>query len=280
MIDGHTVLAGVMGWPVEHSRSPLLHNHWCRIYGVNGAYVPLPTAPEGFEAALRGLAAAGFRGVNVTIPHKEAAMRACDRLTERARRAGAVNTVSFAEGEIVGDCTDGIGFIENLLAHGVTPRGRALVLGAGGAARAVAAALLDEGCEVLIANRTLTRARALADALGAGKAVGWPDWPELLDGCSLLVNATPLGMGGNNEAARGATWRATLAEAPDGLTVADIVYTPRDTPLLVAARLRGLRTVDGLGMLIHQARPGFRLWFGVDPQADEATFNLLAASLR
>lgn len=276
MIDGHTKLAGVMGWPVEHSRSPLLHNHWCRVHGVNGAYVPLPTRPEHFNVALKGLAAAGFQGVNVTIPHKEAAMRACDRLTDTARRAGAVNTVRFENGQIIGDCTDGTGFCDNLTAHDVTLSGRALILGAGGAARAVAAALLDRGCEVIVANRTMERAEAMVAALKGGEAVEWYDWPNLLSGCSLLVNATSLGM--NNKA--DIDWKPLLRQAGANLCVTDIVYTPRDTPLLIAAQKEGLRTVDGLGMLIHQARAGFRSWFGVDPEVDEATFNLLAASLR
>lgn len=276
MIDGQTKLAGVMGWPVAHSRSPMMHNHWCQVNRVNGAYVPLPTRPEDFVVALHGLAAAGFRGVNVTIPHKEAAMQACDQLTEVARRAGAVNTICFEDGHIVGDCTDGTGFCDNLAAHGVEIRGRALLLGAGGAARAVAAAMLDRGCEVIVANRTLERAETLVAALGGGKAVAWDAWPSLLSGCTLLVNATSLGMGGKSDF----DWLPLLENASTGLCVTDIVYTPRETPLLLAARAKGLRTVDGLGMLIHQARAGFRAWFGVDPEADDETFDLLARSLR
>ncbi|GBR53375.1 shikimate 5-dehydrogenase [Neokomagataea thailandica NBRC 106555] len=274
-ITGETRLAGVMGWPVEHSRSPLMHNYWCQTHGVNGAYVPLPTPPDEFETALKGLRAAGFRGVNVTIPHKEAAMAACDRLTDTARRAGAVNTVIFSPEEIVGDCTDGSGFCENLVAHGVTPQGRALILGAGGAARAVAAALLDCGCEVLIANRTLARAEALVQALEGGEAIAWHAWPALLSDCSLLINATALGMKGASP-----DWSTLLHHAGPSLAVADIVYTPRDTPLLQAAEAKGLKTVDGLGMLIQQARVGFEAWFGVKPEVDDAVFELLAASLR
>lgn len=276
MIDGKTKLAGVMGWPVEHSRSPMMHNYWCKVHGVNGAYVPLPTKPELFEPALRGLGAAGFRGVNVTIPHKEAAMRACDQLTDTAKRAGAVNTIVFENGQIIGDCTDGTGFCDNLTAHGVQISGRALVLGAGGAARAVVAALLDRGCEVIIANRTMERAEAMISALGEGEAVEWFDWPSLLPGCSLFVNATSLGMHGRQDM----DWDAALIQSGPNLCVTDIVYTPRERPLLLAARRRGLTTVDGLGMLIHQARAGFRAWFGYDPQADDATFELLADSLR
>ncbi|QDH17632.1 shikimate dehydrogenase [Swingsia samuiensis] len=276
MIDGRTKLAGVMGWPVGHSRSPMLHNYWCRINGVNGAYLPLPTQPEHFSAALKGLMAAGFRGVNVTIPHKEAAMRLCDDLTDTAKRAGAVNTVFFENGRIIGECTDGTGFCENLIAHGVKIQGRVMILGAGGAARAVAAALLDRGCEVVIANRTLERAEALTAAMQGGEAVSWYDWPALLSGCSLLVNATSLGMEGGSEF----DWLPLLSQAGPHLCVADIVYTPRETPFLMAAQSKRLKTVDGLGMLIYQARVGFRVWFGVEPKVDEDTFELLAASLR
>lgn len=274
-IDGRTRLAGVIGWPVEHSRSPMLHNHWCRVHQVNGAYVPLPVEPGLLEAALRGLAAAGFCGVNVTIPHKEEAFRLCDELTETARRAGAANTLRFVEGRIIGDCTDGTGFCDNLLAHGVTLEGCALILGAGGAARAVAAALQDRGCEVFISNRTATRAEALVQALGAGTVLDWAEWPARLGEMSLLVNATSLGMGGRGDM----DWPALLQAGQAGLSVADIVYTPRQTPLLKAAQKHGFRTVDGLGMLICQARAGFQAWFGVLPDADEASFDLLAQDL-
>ncbi|MBA5724856.1 shikimate dehydrogenase [Bombella sp. TMW2.1880] len=274
-MDGKTRLAGVIGWPVEHSRSPLLHNHWCRVHQVNGAYVPLPVAPGRLEAALRGLAAAGFRGVNVTIPHKEEAFRLCDELTETARRAGAANTLRFVEGRIIGDCTDGTGFCDNLAAHDVRLEGQALVLGAGGAARAVAAALQDRGCEVFIANRTAARAEALVQALGAGTVLDWAEWPDRLGEMSLLVNATSLGMGGREDM----DWATLLQAGQAGLSVADIVYTPRQTPLLKAAQKHGFRTVDGLGMLICQARAGFQAWFGVLPEADEASFDLLAQDL-
>ncbi|MCT6844967.1 shikimate dehydrogenase [Bombella apis] len=274
-IDGRTRLAGVIGWPVDHSRSPMLHNHWCRVHQVNGAYVPLPVKPGQLETALKGLAAAGFRGVNVTIPHKEEAFRLCDELTETARRAGAANTLRFVEGRVIGDCTDGTGFCDNLLAHGVRLEGRALILGAGGAARAVAAALQDRGCEVFISNRTASRAEALVQALGGGIVLDWTDWPSRLGEMNLLVNATSLGMGGRDDTA----WSSLLQKGQEGLSVADIVYTPRQTPLLKAAQERGFRTVDGLGMLICQARAGFQEWFGVLPEADEASFDLLAQDL-
>lgn len=291
-IDGKTRLAGVVGWPVSHSRSPLMQNYWCRRYGVNGAYVPLPvatsvvpvseseaagapSAPSALETALRGLMAAGFKGVNVTIPHKEAAFALCDVLTPTAQRAGAANTLSFVDGRIEGDCTDGSGFCENLEAHGVEVKGTALVLGAGGAARAVAAALLDRGCHVIVSNRSPERAQKLVEALEGGEAVPWEEWPDALEKATLLVNATSLGMKGR----AGLDWNAALEKAPKTLCVADIVYTPRETPLLRAAQTRGLRTVDGLGMLIHQARLGFHAWFGVMPEADEEVFALLARNL-
>ncbi|MXV44546.1 shikimate dehydrogenase [Saccharibacter sp. 17.LH.SD] len=275
MVNGKTQLAGVMGWPVSHSRSPLMHNYWCQEHHVNGVYVPLPVAPNMVETALRGLAAAGFRGVNVTIPHKEVVYRACDELTAMAQRAGAVNTVRFEQGKIIGDCTDGTGFCDNLQAHHIPLKGCVLILGAGGAARAIAAALLDRGCSVLITNRSEERARALVEALGEGEVVPWDEWPRRLKDVQLLVNATSLGMGG----VPGLEWFEALANGHDGLAVADIVYTPRQTPLIKAARQRGWQTVDGLGMLIYQARAGFHQWFGVMPEITEAVFNLLVRDL-
>lgn len=275
MINGHTKLAGVIGWPVSHSRSPMLHNHWCRVHEVNGVYVPLPVAPWQLETALKGLAAAGFAGVNVTIPHKEEAFRLCDELTETARRAGAANTLRFVEGRILGDCTDGTGFCDNLQAHQVTLGGNALILGAGGAARAVAAALQERGCEVFIANSTRERAENLVQALGAGHVLAWEEWSDRLGEMNLLVNATSLGMGGR----RDVPWEEMLCRGKEPLAVADIVYTPRQTPLLQAAQERGFKTVDGLGMLIYQARAGFHAWFGTLPEADEVSFDLLAKDL-
>lgn len=275
MINGKTRLAGVIGWPVSHSRSPLLHNHWCAVNQVDGAYVPLPMAPDQLETGIRGLMAAGFRGANVTIPHKEAVFQLCDQLTPVARRAGAVNTLCFDEDRIIGDCTDGTGFCDNVLAHGMSLTGTVLILGAGGAARAVAASLLEHGCHVLIANRSLERANALVAALGAGEVVAWQDWPKRLVEASMLVNATSLGMGGKP----GLDWESALADGPDDLCVADIVYTPRLTPMIKAARARHWQAIDGLGMLIYQARAGFARWFGTMPEVDKSVFDLLARDL-
>ena len=272
-ITGRTRLAGVIGWPVSHSRSPRLHNHWLARHGIDGAYVPLAVAPADLATAVRGLRAAGFAGANVTVPHKEAVLALCDRVLPAGQRAGAVNTLVFKADEIVGTNTDGAGFIANLRAHGVDPAaGPALLLGAGGAARAVAAALLDEGVPVAVCNRSAGRAAALAAAL---PGLGVRPWAErtALEGQALLVNTTVLGMVGQD------ALDLPLGRAPPGLAVSDIVYAPLVTPLLAEAAARGLRTVGGLGMLLHQAVAGFASWFGVTPAVDPATFDLVAADL-
>ncbi len=277
-IDGHTRLAGVIGWPVAHSRSPLMHNFWLAQGGINGAYVPLPVRPGAFDTAVRGLQAAGFRGVNVTIPHKESAYRIVDRLDRSARRSGSVNTLVFAaDGQIEGYSTDGDGFVANVEAHGVAVSGgRALLLGAGGAARAIAASLLDRGVQVVIANRTRARAEALAALLEGIEVVDWARAGEALAGCTLLVNTTSIGMEGADDAA----FPLDLAQADAGLVVCDIVYVPRQTGLLRLAARHGLRTVDGLGMLIHQAGLGFEKWFGAKPAIGPEVEALLDADLR
>ncbi len=258
-------LAGVMGWPVDHSLSPRLHGFWLEHYRIDGAYLPLPVAPEHFERALRGLADAGFRGVNLTLPHKQAGLAACHQVEPLAERIGAVNTVVFQDGRLAGRNTDAFGFLENLRQGAPTwdaAAGPALVLGAGGAARAVAAALLDAGApEVRLSNRTAARAEALARALGARVVpVAWEGRADALDGLALLVNATSLGMAGQPEL------DLDLGPLPAAALVTDIVYTPLETPLLARARARGNPAVDGLGMLLHQARPGFEAWFGVAPE--------------
>ena len=274
LLTGRARLAGVIGWPVAHSRSPRLHGVWLERHGIDGAYVPLPVRPEDFAVAVRGLAAAGFRGANVTIPHKETAFALCDEVEPFARRAGAVNTLVFDDGRIHGRNTDGFGFLENLRAHAVDPAaGPALLLGAGGAARAVAAALLDAGAAVSVANRARARAEALAAALPGLGVCGWEDVAERLCQCALLVNATSLGMEGHPPLPL-----LLDAAAPD-LAVADLVYVPPETTLLAAARRRSLRCVPGLGMLLHQARPGFAAWFGVMPEVDRALHDIVAAGL-
>ena len=265
-LSGTSRLAGVMGWPVSHSKSPRLQGYWLANYAIDGSYMPLPVAPENFETALTSLRDLGFAGVNVTIPFKETAMRACDELTDRAKRIGAVNTVTFAkDGRLLGDNTDGFGFIENLRQEAPDTAfcsGPAVVLGAGGASRAVLVALLDEGCpEIRLANRTRKRADDLAGEINDPRitVIDWPVAPSALENASLVVNTTSLGMVGQP------ALEIDLTGLPTSALVTDIVYAPLITDLLAQAKDRGNPIVDGLGMLLHQARPGFHKWFGIDP---------------
>ncbi|MHC8508031.1 MAG: shikimate dehydrogenase [Rhodospirillales bacterium] len=264
--------AGVTGWPVEHSLSPRVHGHWLKKHHIDGEYIRLPIAPETFEAELRALAAAGFKGVNVTVPHKQAAARLCDELDAAARTMGAANTLTFYPGgRITGANTDGYGFMQNLRAGAPTwdAARPAVMLGAGGAARAVRHALAEAGCpEIRIINRTRAHAEELAASsadTGSGDArvVDWAERGAALNDAGLLVNATTLGMTGQ------APLEINLSAAPEDCVVTDIVYTPLETPLLAAARRRGMRAVDGLGMLLHQAKPGFEAWFGAVVEVDE-----------
>ena len=266
MSDSPFVLAGVMGWPVAHTRSPAIHNHWIARYGLKGAYVQLPVQPDRLEAAIRGLPALGFAGCNVTVPHKVSAMRLMDELHPAARRVAAINTIVVQpDGRLLGMNNDGAGYIQSLRDADPAWRGDAgpaLVLGAGGAARAIVVALLDEGVPVLrITNRTLERAQALAEAFGDRvKVVPWAERNEAMTGVSLLVNTTTQGMHGQ------APLDVTLEVLPAAAMVSDAIYIPMETPLLAQARLRGHRTVNGLGMLLNQARPALQSWFGVLPE--------------
>jgi shikimate dehydrogenase len=274
ILSGKARVAGITGWPVDHSRSPRLHGFWLQRHGIDGAYIPLPIRPENFATAVLGLAAAGLAGANVTIPHKLAAFAVCNAVDDTARRAGAVNTLVFRDGKVTGSNTDGGGFVANLRAHGVDPAiGPALVLGAGGSARAIAAALTDKGAKVTLANRTRERGDQLARDLPGLAVIDWDKRSDALADHALLVNTTPLGMAGQDPVS------IDLSRAGPGMTVADIVYVPLDTPLLLAARARGLRAVEGLGMLLHQAVPGFRTWFGVEPVVDEELRRFVAADL-
>ena len=265
-LSGRSRIAGVMGWPVAHSRSPRLHGYWLRTHGIDGVYIPLPVRPEQFATALRALPMLGFAGVNVTVPHKEVALAAVDRSDPAARRIGAVNTIAVAaDGTLDGRNSDGFGFSENLRAGvpGWSARsGPAVILGAGGAARAVAVALLDGGVpEIRIVNRTIERAERMSEDIGGPfRVYGWADQAAALDDAALLVNTTTLGMSGQP------LLELTLDRLPPTAVVNDIVYTPLETALLTAAKARGNRIVDGLGMLLHQARPGFAAWFGVEPE--------------
>ena len=274
ILSGNARLAGIAGWPVGHSRSPRLHGFWLERHGIDGAYVPLRIEPAHFPAAIRGLMRSGFAGVNVTIPHKVAAFAISDTVEDSARRAGAVNTLVFENGRIKGSNTDGWGFLENLRSSGVDPAtGPALILGAGGSTRAIAAALLDLGVKVTIANRTRARSEQLAAELPGLAVINWDARGTALPDHALLVNTTSLGMIGHDPL------EIDLDRAADGLTVADIVYVPLETPLLAAARARRIRCVDGLGMLLYQAVPGFRTWFGVDPTVDDALRRFVAGDL-
>ena len=274
ILSGTARIAGITGWPVSHSRSPRLHSFWLERHGIDGAYLPLPIDPADFPAAIRGLMLAGFAGINVTIPHKLAAFAICDEVEASARRAGAVNTLVFHDRRITGSNTDGWGFLANLRAHRVDPAaGPALILGAGGSARAVAAVLLDLGVRVSIANRTRSRADSLARELPGLQVIEWHARDDAVPDSALLVNTTPLGMAGQPPL------RIDLDRAEPELTVADIVYVPLETPLLAAARARRIKCVDGLGMLLHQAVPGFRAWFGTEPTVDDALRRFVAADL-
>lgn len=273
---GMPLLAGVTGWPLAHTRSPALHQAWCTRYGVKGLYLRLPLAPAHFERGVRILQKLGFQGLNVTIPHKETAFACVDVHTSAARRVGAVNTLYFdQDGTMTGDCTDGVGFIESLLAAGVSLPNDILVLGAGGASRAICAALLDQGCRVTISNRTSARSKALREALSGGEVVSWTAWPHHLSRYAVLVNTTSLGMEGHDSY----DWTSALMNASPSLIVSDIVYIPLETSLLASARNLGLKTVDGLGMLIHQARPGFERWFGRSPEVDPSLRATLLETL-
>lgn len=273
-LTGAARLAGVMGWPVGHSRSPRLHGYWLDHHGIDGAYLPLAVAPDRLEPALRGLPALGFKGCNLTLPHKEAALLLVDEVSEAGRRIGAVNTITVDEdGRLTGDNTDGFGFIANLQAGAAVWRatdGPAVILGAGGAARAIAVALIDAGIPGLrLTNRTFKRAEHLAEALRpmapatSIEVVDWQERSDALDGTRLLINTTSLGMSGQPPL------EIDLDGLPDGATVTDIVYSPLETKLLEEARSKNHVVVDGLGMLLHQGRPGFAAWFGTDPDVTD-----------
>ena len=263
-------LAAVLGAPVAHSRSPALFAHWLRQMGVRGHYVPIDVAPERFADTLGILPSLGFRGVNVTIPHKTAALALADAVTDRAALIGAANTLTFAEdGRLHADNTDGMGFLAALRAGSPGWRadaGPAAVLGAGGAARAVIAALIEAGVpEIRLTNRSRGRADALRAEFGAKiKVSDWHRAGSIFDDAALAVNTTALGMAG------GQPMRVPLDGLHAGMTAMDLVYVPLETPFLQAARTAGATPVDGLGMLLHQAVPGFERWFGHRPVVDEA----------
>tara|TARA_B100000686_G_scaffold340265_1_gene415688 strand:+ start:510 stop:1373 length:864 start_codon:yes stop_codon:yes gene_type:complete len=275
-IRGTSQLAGVFGWPVRHSRSPVMHNYWLEQLGIDAAYVPLAVAPEDFAETLKCLGKLGFVGANVTIPHKRAALVSVDHADDTARRVGAVNTITVGEsGELYGGNTDGVGFMSSLTLAGTTWRptaAPAALIGAGGAARAVLVALLDAGVpELRLINRSLERAEAVAKDLGDSrvKTIEWGQREGALSEAGLLVNTTAAGLKGNEPL------DLNLSALPIEALVTDLIYDPVLTPLLENAQARGNPIVDGLGMLIHQAIPGFTAWFGVEPTVTPTLRELL-----
>jgi shikimate dehydrogenase len=273
------LLAGVMGWPVMHSRSPKLHNYWFEKYGLAGTYVPLAIKPEGLRTALRALPSLCFSGCNLTIPHKQAAMAIVDEVDEVARKIGAISCVVVRpDGSLSGSNNDCYGFIHNIQQEFPDWRadlGPAVVIGAGGGARAVVYGLTERGArEIRLVNRTFGHAQKLAAEIGGPITVlPWQERHISLSGAAMLVNTTSQGMIGNPPL------DLNLAKLPQNALVADIVYIPRETPLLAAARARGHRTINGLGMLLHQGRPAWKAWFGIEPDVTPELLALLAATI-
>ena len=273
------LLAGVMGWPVMHSRSPMLHNYWFQRYGIAGTYVPLAIKPEGLPAALRALSPLGFAGTNLTIPHKEHALEIVDEVDATAKRMGAISCVVVRpDASLIGTNNDGYGFIHSILQEAPDWRadaGPIVVIGAGGGARAVVYSLAQRGArEIRLLNRTLPRAQALQTEFGGPiKALPWEDRHAALADAAMLVNTTSQGMVGNPPL------DLSLDKLPTSALVTDIVYIPLETPLLAEARRRGNRTVDGLGMLLHQARPAWKAWFGIDTEVTPELRKLVEATL-
>ena len=270
--------ACIMGHPVSHSRSPMIHGYWLRTLGIRGAYELKDLTPEEFPAFVTRLEANGYVGGNVTVPHKEAAYRLVARRDEAAEAIGAVNTLWLQDGVLMGGNSDAHGFVAHLddSAPGwAVPRGRAVILGAGGAARSAVYALTTRGLDVRIVNRTVARARELAERFGPrASAHGYDELPTLLRDADLLVNCTSLGMIGKPPL------EVDIAPLKPSAVVYDVVYVPLDTPVLAAARARGQRTVDGLGMLLQQAGFGFQKWFGASPRVTPELRDIVAADIR
>lgn len=271
-------LAGVIGYPIGHSKSPRLHNYWLRKYGIEGYYIPMEIAPDKVAESLKFLPTLGFVGLNVTIPHKEKALALADEVSDRARMIGAANTLVFRkDGSIHADNTDGYGFMQNLRrgAPDWDPTaGPVAVIGAGGASRAVIVSLLEAGVpEIRLANRTRARAETLAGQFGPKITVyDWENAGDTLAGAAVLVNTSSLGMVGKKPL------EIPLDLLAPETIVTDLVYTPLRTDLLIEASEIGCKTVDGLGMLEHQATPGFERWFGVAPEVDEKTRAILLSA--
>lgn len=265
--------AAVLGHPIAHSKSPLIHNYWIKKYGVNGTYEAFDVLPEKLEETVLGLVANGYAGFNVTLPHKEKMLNLCDTVTELAQGVGAVNTVAIRSGRIIGTNSDVTGFTENIKT--AKPQfdfkaGPAVVLGAGGAARAVVHALIMEGVsEIRMVNRTRGKAELFMQTCSNVKVWEWSQRSSILSGANLLVNTTSMGMSGKE------TLEINLSELPMNALVNDIVYAPLMTDLLLAAQERGNPVVTGIGMLLHQARPSFHSWFDIMPDIDAKLINLV-----
>jgi len=268
--------AAVVGWPIGHSKSPLIHGYWIKQLGLAGSYEAIALRPDAFEQGIHDLVAQGYRGCNVTLPHKAAALALADTVTDRARAIGAANTLVFEGGKIIADNTDSIGFINNLKQGAPdwqADNGTALVLGAGGAARAIVYALLHAGApNVIIANRTAAKAQNLADFFGGRvRVIAMDKITDVVGNVQTLVNTTSLGMIGQPKL------EIDISTLPKSALVTDIVYNPLKTPLLEQAEALELSTVDGLGMLLHQAVPGFEAWFGVRPIVDAELRRIVLA---
>jgi len=272
VMNNSFTIAGVMGWPIAHSRSPLIHNYWIRQHNLSGAYGAFPVNPANLEAAIRGLQALGLAGCNITIPHKVNAMAYVDWVHPLAQRMGAINTVVVQkDGALHGFNNDGFGFIHSLLEaqpNWQANAGPIVVLGSGGAARAIIVSLLDAGAtHIRVVNRTHSKAEELVQEFGSSlTSVQWVNREDALVGASLLINTTSQGMHGEP------ALDISLNQLPSDALVSDAVYIPMETPLLKEARLRGNVTVNGLGMLLHQARPAFQAWFGVMPDVSDQLY--------
>ena len=273
------LLAGVMGWPVMHSRSPMMHNYWFKTHNLAGTYLPLAVEPDGIGPALKALHALGFAGCNLTIPHKETAMAFMDEIDETAKRIGAISCVVVRkDGSLKGSNNDGYGYINSILEDvqdWKADAGPVVIMGAGGGARAVSLSLADRGAkDIRIINRSPERAQGLAREFGAPMtAVAWDDRHAALEDAAMVVNTTSQGMVGQS------ALDLSLAKLPKHALVSDIVYIPKETPLLKEARERGNKTVNGLGMLLHQGRPAFRDWFGIEPKVTPELRAMMEATI-
>ena len=268
-------VAAVIGHPVNHSRSPRMHNYWLAQFGLEGYYIPLDIDPKKFERSIRNLPELGFVGANITIPYKEKVLKIADKISDRAALVGAANTLTFLQnGGIYADNTDGYGFLQNIKSKykdWSASEGISVVFGAGGASRAILGALIEDGAsDIILTNRTRSRADQLRSDFGAKvKVVEWMKIQNYLSDASTIVNTTSLGMMGNTDL------QIPLNTLKKNTLVTDIVYTPIETHLLATAAEMGCRTVDGLGMLIHQAIPGFERWFGIKPGDTQPLRELL-----